>query len=35
MCIGPDELTISKIDNIELREIIGITISNLHFRIQI
>jgi hypothetical protein len=35
MRLGPNELTISKIDNMELREITGITISNLNSRIQI
>jgi hypothetical protein len=34
MCLGPDELTISKLDNIEFREITGITRSNLNSRIQ-
>jgi hypothetical protein len=35
MHLGPDELTISKLDNIELREIMGTTRSNLNSRIQI
>jgi hypothetical protein len=35
MRLGPDELTISKLDNMELREITGITRSNLNSRIQI
>jgi hypothetical protein len=35
MRLGPDELTISKLDNIELREITGTTISNINSRIQI
>jgi hypothetical protein len=35
MCLGPDELAISKLDNIDLREIMGITRSNLDSRIQI
>jgi hypothetical protein len=35
MCIGPDKLTISNIDNMELREIMGTTRSNLNSRIQI
>jgi hypothetical protein len=35
MHLGPDELTISKLDNMELREIMGITRSNLKSRIQI
>jgi hypothetical protein len=35
MPIGPDKLTISKLDNIELREITGTTRSNLNSRIQI
>jgi hypothetical protein len=29
MRLGPDKLTISKLDNMELREIIGTTRSNL------
>jgi hypothetical protein len=33
--LGPDELTISKLDNMELREITGIIRSNLNFRIQL
>jgi hypothetical protein len=35
MCLGPDKLTISKLDNIELRKIMGATRSNLNFRNQI
>jgi hypothetical protein len=35
MRLGFDELTISKLDNMELREIIGTTRSNLNSRIQI
>jgi hypothetical protein len=35
MRLGPDELTISKLDNIELREITGTTKSNINSRIQI
>jgi hypothetical protein len=35
MRLDPDELTISKLDNIEFREITGITRSNLNSRIQI
>jgi hypothetical protein len=34
MCLGPDKLTISKLDNIELREITGATRSNLNSRNQ-
>jgi hypothetical protein len=34
MCLGPDKLTISKLDNIELREIMGATRSNLNTRNQ-
>jgi hypothetical protein len=30
MCIGPDKLTINKLDNIELRELTGTTRSNLN-----
>jgi hypothetical protein len=30
--LGPDKLTISKLDNIELREITGATRSNLNSR---
>jgi hypothetical protein len=33
MCLGPDKLTIIKVDNMELREIMGITRSNLNSRI--
>jgi hypothetical protein len=33
--LGPDKLTISKLDNMELREITGITRSNLNSMIQI
>jgi hypothetical protein len=32
---GPDKLTISRLDNIELREIMGATRSNLNSRNQI
>jgi hypothetical protein len=35
MRIGPDELTISKLDNMDLREITGTTRSNLNSMIQI
>jgi hypothetical protein len=35
MCLGPDKLTISKLDNIELREITGTARSNLNSRNQI
>jgi hypothetical protein len=35
MRLGPDKVTISKLDNIDLREIMGTTRSNLHSRIQI
>jgi hypothetical protein len=35
MRLGPDNLTISKLDNMELREITGTTRSKLNFRIQI
>jgi hypothetical protein len=35
MRLGPDKLTISKLDNIELREITGINRSNLNSSIQI
>jgi hypothetical protein len=35
MRLGPDELTISKVDNMERREITGTTRSNLNSRIQI
>jgi hypothetical protein len=35
MRLGPNKLTISKLDNMELREIIGITRSNLNSSIQI
>jgi hypothetical protein len=34
MCLGPDKLTISKLDNIKLREITGTTPSNLNSRNQ-
>jgi hypothetical protein len=34
MCLGPDKLTISKLDNIELREITVATRSNLNSRNQ-
>jgi hypothetical protein len=35
MRLGPEELTISKLDNMELIEITGTTRSNLNSRIQI
>jgi hypothetical protein len=35
MCLGPDKLTVSKLDNMELREITGTTRSNLNSSIQI
>jgi hypothetical protein len=35
MHLGPDKLTISKLDNIELREIMRTNKSNLNSRIQI
>jgi hypothetical protein len=35
MRLRPDELIISKLDNMELREITGTTRSNLNSRIQI
>jgi hypothetical protein len=35
MRLGPNKLTISKLDNMELREITGTTRSNLNSRIQI
>jgi hypothetical protein len=35
MPLGPNKLTISKLDNMELREIMGTTRSNLTSRIQI
>jgi hypothetical protein len=35
MCLGPDELAISKLDNIELREITETSRSKLDSRIQI
>jgi hypothetical protein len=35
MRLGPDKLTISKIDNMELREIMRTIRSNLNSRIQI
>jgi hypothetical protein len=35
MRLCPDELTIGKLDNMELREIMGTTRSNLNSRIQI
>jgi hypothetical protein len=35
MRLGPDELTISKLDNMELREIMETTRNNLNSRIQI
>jgi hypothetical protein len=33
--LGPEELTISKLDNMELREITGTARSNLNSRIQL
>jgi hypothetical protein len=33
--LGPEELAISKLDNIELREITGTTRSNINSRIQL
>jgi hypothetical protein len=33
--LGPDKITISKLDNIELREIMGTTRSNINSTIQI
>jgi hypothetical protein len=35
MCLVSDKLTISKLDNMELREITRITRNNINFRIQI
>jgi hypothetical protein len=35
MRLGPDKLTINKLDNIELREIMGRSRSNLNSMIQI
>jgi hypothetical protein len=35
MRLGPDKITISKVDNIKLREIMGTTRSNLNSSIQI
>jgi hypothetical protein len=35
MRLDPNKLTISKLDNMDLREIMGITRNNLHSRIQI
>jgi hypothetical protein len=35
MRLGPNKLTISKLDNMDLREITGTTRSNLNSRIQI
>jgi hypothetical protein len=35
MHLGTDKLTISKLDNMELREIMGTNRSNLNSRIQI
>jgi hypothetical protein len=35
MHLGPDKFTISKLDNMELREIIGIIRSNINSRIKI
>jgi hypothetical protein len=34
MRLGPNKLTISKLDNMELREILGTTRSNLNSSIQ-
>jgi hypothetical protein len=34
MHLGPDKLTISKLDNVELKEIMGTTRSNLNSRNQ-
>jgi hypothetical protein len=34
MCLGPDKLTINKLDNIEIRKIMGATRSNLNSRNQ-
>jgi hypothetical protein len=35
MRLDPDKLTISKLDNIELKKMTGITRSNLNSRIKI
>jgi hypothetical protein len=35
MSLGPEDLTISKLDNMELREITGTTRSNLNSMIQL
>jgi hypothetical protein len=35
MRLGPNKLTISKLDNMELREVTATTKSNLNSRIQI
>jgi hypothetical protein len=35
MHLGPDKLTIIKLDNIKLREITGVTRSNINSRNQI
>jgi hypothetical protein len=35
MRLGPNKLTISKLDNVEFREITRTTRSNINFRIQI
>jgi hypothetical protein len=35
MCLGPDEFTISELDNMELREITETTRSNINSMIQI
>jgi hypothetical protein len=35
MCTSPDKLTISKLDNMDLKVITGITRSNLHSWIKI
>jgi hypothetical protein len=34
MCLGPDKLTISKLDNIEFKELMGTTRSNQNSRNQ-
>jgi hypothetical protein len=35
MCLGPDKLTINKLDNMKLREITETTRNNLNSKIQI
>jgi hypothetical protein len=35
MRLGPDKITVSKLDNIELREITGTTRSNINSSTQI